>query len=286
MAQTFLGISTFAYPFLSGRNPEQRPEHPLTPFMLIDKAVELGLKCVQFADNLPFDDFDDATLDAIRDYGAEKGVYIENGMRGMTPEHLRRYIHICQRMDVHLLRAIPAGIDFSPSVDEIVAIIRDALPLLEQYDITLGIENYDRFLTAECAEMVRRVAHPLVGLIVDSTNSLSREEPIEQVLANMSRYCVGFHVKDYTFCRSNFGVGLAVIGQPAGQGRQQISYGLGVLKRDAPRAFSTVLESWMPACETTEQSLAQEEQWAKESIEYLKQYVPTQLPPNYSSAGR
>lgn len=278
MAQTWLGISSFTYPFLSGRNPEQRPEHPLTPFMLIDKAVSLGVGCVQFADNLPFDDFDDATLDAIRAYGEEKGILLETGMRGMMPEHLRRYIDISARLGVHLLRAIPAGADFDPTVEQVAGIVREVLPLLEKYDLTLGIENYDRYLTAECAEMVRLVDHPLVGLIVDSTNSLSREEPIGLVLENMARYCVGFHVKDYTFCRSNYGVGLAVIGQPAGEGRQQIPHILEVLQREAPHDFSTVLESWMPACETTEQSLAQEEDWASRSVAYLKTLIPAYPP--------
>ena len=43
-----------------------------------------------------------------------------------------------------------------------------------------------------------RIGHPLVGLVVDSTNSLSTEEPIDEVLQYMAPYCVCFHVKDYT----------------------------------------------------------------------------------------
>ena len=82
MAQTWLGISSFTYPFLSGVNPAQRPAQPLTPLGLIDKAVALDVGCVQYSHNLPFDDFSDATLDEIRVYAQERGILLEAGMKG------------------------------------------------------------------------------------------------------------------------------------------------------------------------------------------------------------
>ena len=80
---------------------------------------------------------------------------------------------------------------------------RRPAPCLERHGLTLGIENHDRFLAHEYAEMIAQIGHPLVGTVVDSTNSLSTEEPIDEVLQYMEPYCVCFHVKDYTIQRSN-----------------------------------------------------------------------------------
>ena len=66
--------------------------------------------------------------------------------------------------------------------------------------------------------MIAQIGHPLVGLVVDGANSLSTEEPIDEVLQYMAPYCVCFHVKDYTIQRSNSGVGLAITGMPPGRG--------------------------------------------------------------------
>ncbi|MBC5725227.1 sugar phosphate isomerase/epimerase [Agathobaculum sp. NSJ-28] len=278
MAQTWLGISSFTYPFLSGVNPAQRPAQPLTPLGLIDKAVALDVGCVQYSHNLPFDDFSDATLDEIRVYAQERGILLEAGMKGMTPARLERYIDISARLGVSMLRGITDAAGYEPPMEETVRVVRGVLPRLERHGLTLGIENHDRFLAHEYAEMIAQIGHPLVGLVVDSTNSLSTEEPIDEVLQYMAPYCVCFHVKDYTIQRSNSSVGLAITGMPAGQGRQPIPKILDYLKREAPRDFSTVLESWMACCPTLEQTLSQEEDWAEQSVAYLRQLIPARPP--------
>ena len=173
MAQTWLGISSFTYPFLSGVNPAQRPAQPLTPLGLIDKAVALDVGCVQYSHNLPFDDFSDATLDEIRVYAQERGILLETGMKGMTPARLERYIDISARLGVSMLRGITDAAGYEPPMEETVRVVRGVLPRLERHGLTLGIENHDRFLAHEYAEMIAQIGHPLVGLVVDSTNSLS-----------------------------------------------------------------------------------------------------------------
>ena len=60
--------------------------------------------------------------------------------------------------------------------------------------------------------------------------------------------------------------------------RQPIPKILDYLKREAPRDFSTVLESWMACCPTLEQTLSQEEDWAEQSVAYLRQLIPARPP--------
>ena len=192
---TWLGLSSYTYPFLSGVNPKQRPASPLTPVQLIDRAVELGVHCVQFSDNMP---------------------------------------------------------------------------LAEQCGVTLAVENHDRLLARDYAELAALTDHPLFGRVVDSTNSLSTEETMDEVLRWMAPYCVCCHIKDYVIKRSNSGVGLAIVGAPAGQGRQRIPELLERLRCEARQDFSTILESWMECCPTMEETLAQEDRWARESVAYLQ----------------
>ncbi len=273
--QTWLGISSYTYPFLSGVNPEQKPAQVLTPWQLIDKAKALGVHGVQFSDNLPLEDFTCDEWEGIRDYAADRKIVLENGMRCMTPDRLRTYIDISARMQVKLLRVITDGGGYEPDMAEIVETVKACLPLLEENSLVLGIENHDRFLAQEYAEMMEQIHHPLVGLVVDSTNSLSQEESIDEVLHYMAPYCVCFHVKDYTICRSNSGVGLSITGRPAGEGRQRIPYILHTLKKEAKCDFSTILESWMECADTLEETLAREERWAEQSVAYLKTLIPS-----------
>lgn len=267
---TWLGLSSYTYPFLSGVNPKQRPASPLTPVQLIDRAAELGVHCVQFSDNMPLEGLTDSELDAIRDHAAAQGVLLENGMRCMTPERLERYIRLSERMRVRLLRIIIDGPGYEPDRDTILRTIRAALPLAEQCGVTLAVENHDRLLAREYAELAVLTDHPLFGLVVDSTNSLSTEETMDEVLRWMAPYCVCCHIKDYVIKRSNSGVGLAIVGAPAGQGRQRIPELLERLRCEARQDFSTILESWMECCQTMEETLAQEDRWARESVAYLQ----------------
>lgn len=268
--RTWLGLSSYAYPFLSGINPLQQPTEPLTPIWLIDKAAKLNVNCVQFSDNLPLEGLSDAELATIRDYAVDHGVLLENGMRCMTPERLRRYIEISGIMNMSLLRIIVDGVNYEPTQKEIIQVLREAIPLAEQVGVVLGVENHDRLLAREYAEIVSELNHPLVGLVVDSTNSLSTEESIDEVLHWMAPYCVCCHIKDYIIKRSNSGVGLAIVGSPAGKGRQQIPMILARLRNEAKRDFSTILESWMECCPTMEETLMKEENWVLESISYLQ----------------
>jgi len=268
--QTWLGLSSFTYPYACGIHPTQRPEQLLTPIQLIEKAQELQVNCVQFSHNMPLDSYSDEELDHIRDYAVAHGIMLENGMRCMTPERLHRYIQISDRMHIPLLRIITDGAGYEPTVEEITSILSDAIPFIEKTGVVLGIENHDRLQAREYADIVEQVDHPQVGLVVDSTNSLSTEETIEEVLKWMAPHCVCFHLKDYTIKRSNSGIGLAIVGACAGTGRLPIPAVLDYLRKHAKRDFSTVLESWMECCATLEETLAQEEAWAKASVAYVK----------------
>lgn len=268
-----IGISSFAYGYACGTRPFEKPEHIMTPFDLIDKAVAFGADVVQFGDNMPLEIYSDDELDKIRLYAEDCGIELEGGMRKSTPERLSNYIRITQRIGAHILRLITDGADFEPDFEECCRIFSSAIPQLEESGVVLGIENHDRFHAREYAQMVEAVGHPQVGLTVDSVNSLSLEEPIGEVLEHMAPYCVCLHMKDYTIKRKDGGGGLIILGECPGTGRLDIRRCYEECRAKSSSDFNIIVESWMEPCGTLEETLRVEDDWARIGVEYLKDLV-------------
>lgn len=276
MARTHkIGISSFTYCFACGSRPDFKPEHVMTPFGLIDKAVELGAEVVQFGDNMPLEAYDDRDLERIRDYAEAHGIELEAGMRKATAERLSEYIRITHKIGARVLRLITDGVDFRPEFGEFCGILESMIPALEESGVVLGIENHDRFKTHEYAEMVQAVNHPQIGLTVDSVNSLSLEEPLDEVVRNMAQYCVCLHLKDYVIKRYNGGGGLKITGACPGTGRLNIQWYYDECCRKSEYDFNVILESWMEPCGTIVETLQKEEEWAREGVRLLKELIPS-----------
>lgn len=269
-----IGISSFTYNFACGTFAVQRPDKPWTPMDLLKKAVELGADVVQFGDNMPLEIYSDEELEEIRKFSEKTGLILETGMRKGTPERIRRYLVISEKLHAKMLRVIIEGRDgYEPSPEVIVQQLKDLIPELERTGIALGIENYDRMHTVEYGNICAAVNHSLVGLTVDTTNSLSLEERVEQVLANMAPYCVCLHVKDYDIVRNTGGIGLKIIGACPGEGRQNIAECFRTCRDLSGRSFNLVLESWLEPQASLEESLAKEDLWAKEGIRNLRRIL-------------
>lgn len=265
-----IGISSFAYCFACGSRPDHKPERVMTPLDLIDKAASLGVPVVQFGDNMPLERCADRELDNIRIYAEEKGIEVEAGMRKATAERLSEYIGITERIGGRILRVITDGADFRPELSEFCRIISSVVPQLEDSGVYLAIENHDRFSAREYKEMIETVCHPHVRLTVDSVNSLSHEETVAEVLKYMAPYCICLHMKDYVIKRYNGGGGLKITGACLGTGRLDALNFFEECHRKSDSDFNIILESWMEPCETLEETLKQEEEWAEKGIEYLR----------------
>ncbi len=249
----------------------------MTPFELIDKAVEAGAQVVQFGDNMPLERYDDDYLKEIKAYAVEKNIELEAGMREMTKDRLLEYIRITKAIGASLLRIVIDGKHgFEPTIEEIISTLKSVIPTLEENGVTLGIENHDRFRSETFADIVRAANHPQIGLTVDTVNSLSIEEPVDVVLANMAPYCVCLHLKDYTIVRNNGGNGLFITGACPGKGRLDIARCIEACSKRAGRDFNIILESWMAPQGDLETSLVTEDQWVKEGIRFAGTVLPAQ----------
>ena len=265
------GIGTYTYGWAIGI-PGNYPACPLNEQGLLDKAMERGLQLVQFGDNLPLHQLPESRLQALQERAMRAGISLEIGARKLTADHLHDYIQLTGRLKARLLRFVIDGPGYEPSIDEVVSILKEAVPDLEKRRITLGIENHDRFKAAEFAQIVERVGSPLVGICLDSVNSMGAGEGLAQIVETMAPYTVNLHIKDFGIERLPHLMGFQIDGRPAGQGMLNIPWLVETIRRTG-RCQTAILEQWVVPEASLEATIAKEDAWAIESIAYVQKYI-------------
>lgn len=260
------GISSYTYTWSVGVQGSEPPD-PWDEKRLVEMAAQLGVDCLQIADNLPLDTFSPQRLGELKHAARQAGIELEAGARGLTPERLGQYIHIARTLNAGLLRFVIDMEGFAPNVEEVIRIIRDALPGLERENVTLAIENHDRLKAREFEEIITGVDHPLVGICLDSVNSMGAGEGIEPVTMLLAPYTFNLHIKDFEVKRHPHKMGFTIEGTPAGRGQLDLDWMLAQL---GERCRSAILELWTPPESTLEETIRKERQWAGESVHYLK----------------
>ena len=261
-----LGLSSYTYGWAVAD-----PHQPLDEQDLLDRTIHFGLKTLQFGDNLPLHRLSPERLQALRNRAHAEGIRLEAGARGLRPDHLRRYIALAGWLSAPLLRFVIDERGYEPPLAEVIAIIQDALPLLKQHGVTLGIENHDRFKAAELVRLMETVADERAGICLDCANSLSAGEGLEWVVERLAPHTVNFHVKDFGITRLPHLMGFVVEGRPAGQGMLDLPWVLDQLARYG-RCQSAVLELWPPPEPDPAATLAKEARWVEASVGYLRAY--------------
>jgi len=269
-----LGISTFTYGWAVG-TPKQgvagnRPATPFDEQRLLDRANHLGVHLVQFGDNWPVHELANEQLTTLHNRAEREGIRLEVGARGLTEAHLHRYITLAQRLHSRLLRFVIDAPGYEPSVDEVIAILKAALPTLQRAGVTLGLENHDRLLAAEFRAIVEGVASSQVGICLDTANSLGAGEGLAEVVRTLAPYTVNLHLKDVGIRRLPHLQGFQMDGRVAGQGMLNIYWVVEEVARHG-RCQTAVLEQWVPPEHDVLATIAKEAAWAEESLTYLKQ---------------
>jgi sugar phosphate isomerase/epimerase len=267
-----LGISSYTYVWSVGV-PGQMPEQPMTADQLLGKAIELGVAVLQIADNLPVDRMGKHDLDAFIDRARRAGIAIELGTSGIDPENLDTYLRLATRVGSPILRTVLDTPTRQPSIDEVVAVLRPLLPMFKQAGVTLAIENHDRFKAATLAMILDRLNSSAVGICLDTANSIGCVENLETLLSTLGPSVANLHIKDYAIDRLPHLKGFIVEGRPAGQGQLDIP---SLLKQvqGFEKNVNVILELWPPPEPELSDSIAKEDLWARQSIEYLRRWIP------------
>lgn len=273
-----LGLSTYTYTWSIGV-PGHLPANPMTALGLLSEAERLGVRVVQFADNLPLDQLAPEELQAVLDCATQKGIQIEVGTRGIAPEHLRRYLDLAVRFQSPILRIVIDTAAHHPSPEEVVQTLAPLEADFIHAGVCLAIENHDRFQTPALADLVRRLGTHWVGICLDTVNSFGALEGPQVVVDALGPLTVNLHFKDFTVFRANHMMGFTIEGRPAGQGKLNAHWLLSELTRYG-RDCNTILELWTPPMlaptpeETIDATINKERRWAEESVAYLRNLIP------------
>ena len=265
-----LGISSYTYTWAIGL-PGQLPAAPMNYYGLIEKAHELDVRLIQVADNLPLELMKDDELEAFQQAAKEEDIQLEAGARGMTEANLEKYIRIAEVIHAPILRYVIDGPGFTPGIDDIVQIIKNALPALKENNIILALENYERLKASDFAGIVEKIGSDHVGICLDSVNSLGAGEGLETVVKLLGPMTVNLHIKDFCIERLDHKMGFLIEGCPAGEGMLNVPW---LLEHVSERCESAILEQWTPPERKLMDTIAKEDEWAKESILYLKKLIP------------
>ena len=263
-----LGISSYTYTWATGIHGSM-PEKPLTHIDLIDKAALRGIKLVQIADNLPLETLNSDEINELKLYASAKNISIEMGGRGLTPGHTIKCLETAQKLDSLILRMVIDSTRFEPDIHTIISIIKDLLPELKSRKIRLALENHDRIKARDFEKIIQSVGSSMVGICLDSVNSMGAGEGFESVCDTLIPYTINLHIKDFKIYRMSHKMGFTIEGRPAGQGMLNIP---DLVERieDTGLCHSAFLELWTPPEQSIEQTIAKEAEWADESIRYLK----------------
>jgi 3-oxoisoapionate decarboxylase len=234
---------------------------------LIDAAAALSVAVVQLCDNIPLPEFDSAALERLAGRARDGGIALEAGVRGTDPVFLHRMIEVSGILGARLLRTM-----ITATVEQAEADVRRVLPDLERHGVTLAIENYERHSVWDLEGLIQRLGSPRVGACLDTVNSLGALETPREAIASLLSLTASLHVKDFDIVRADHRMGYSVVGTAAGKGRLDIP-GLIEGARRNGRDPNAIVELWTPLAGDVEQTIATEQEWARESISYLRRYI-------------
>jgi 3-oxoisoapionate decarboxylase len=263
-----LGISSWTYPWAIGVSGFPPPVRAIRLADLLERASQLKVGVVQVADNLPLHKMDTTELRDARDQAASLGIKIEIGTRGVEPEHLLRYLELAVSFDATLIRTLTHTVESQPSLEQTEKWIREVLPEFEAQGVTLGMENYEAHSCCDFAALVNRLDSSHVGICLDTVNSLGTLDTPERAVEILAPLTVNLHIKDFVIDRMPHKMGFVVKGAPAGAGRLAIPWLLEQMP--SHHKVSAILEQWPPPQESVEATIAMEQEWAEQGLQYLR----------------
>ena len=262
-----IGLGTYALAWSIGV-PGFRPANPMDVYGFMQFAHDHGFNLVQIADNLPLHRFKAEELMDIVTTAKKLGIEIEVGTRGLTIENVEQYLKISATLNSSLLRIVIDQGNHQPSIDEIHSLIQELIPLLEQHNISLAIENHDRLKASEFKEIVEKANSKYIGICLDSVNSIGADEGFEYVFKTLAPYTINVHLKDYSIKRKSHMMGFDIEGVTAGEGRLPVINLINTLQKYG-NCHSLILELWPPLEVDLEKTILKEQDWVKKSAQYL-----------------
>ncbi len=175
---------------------------------------------------------------------------------------LRRCICAAQRLGGTFVRVVADEGDYRPDIHRLASDLAAVRPLFEEAGIAMALENHDRFLAADLAELMESSGGWLKACF-DTANSLGCLQGPQEALEPLLPYIVSLHLKDVRARRLPHGLGFVIEGAPAGQGSAGLREVFDRVAAARPEA-TAVLEQWVPKGTTWAETVETERRWLEE----------------------
>ncbi|NKX49675.1 TIM barrel protein [Arthrobacter deserti] len=260
-----IGLSTYAFFWqLSDRVPD-----PLDLHQVLERTAALDVAVFQICDYAPLEAMTDRELRAVRATAGSLGIGLELGTRGIRPEHLGRFLHIAGILGSPLVRTMSKLPGHSPTVAEAGQLLGGVLPDFGAAGVKIAVETYEQVPTADVLEVIRRVGSAHLRVCSDPANTVAALEMPREVIDAVAPYVLNMHIKDFAFRRKEGWVGFTYSGAPLGEGLLDYDYMVRKLQ-PGERNINQIIEHWLPWQDSGEETVRLENQWTRQSLDFLR----------------
>jgi 3-oxoisoapionate decarboxylase len=229
-----VGSYAFARNIAAGRMDADR---------LLSWAIDHHLTAVQYCENLSLFALEDQELDRLADRATDARVALEMGLKGLEMTTHQRALNLAHRIGSPFVRMVIDNGPDQPSFFQAAERLAPIAELYRQQNIRLGIENHDRFPAKVLRQLVEDLGTDVVGICLDTANSLGCLEGTEEVVRELGALAINVHVKDIAIRRIPDMMGFTVSGTPLGKGMIDFA----PIIAQTPNVESLTLELWPPA---------------------------------------
>lgn len=203
------GVAAYSFPCSCGFAQRDGTciETPLDAWGLIDLALESRLSSVEFPFHGSLPNLSAPTIDRLRARLQETGLGLVVDTPVLDEENLRVVLPLAARAGAKVVRAMISGVlegaragfvgGWQAHLLASERIIRAVLPVLEEYDLVLALENHQDVTSAELLALCETLG-PRVGVTLDAANPLAVGEDVLAFARRLGPHIRNVHIKDYT----------------------------------------------------------------------------------------
>lgn len=261
-----IGLSTYSFFW----QWHQTAPQPIGLDRMVERTAELGAQLLQICDYPLVESYSTDELKKLKEKADSLGVRFELGTRGVTGEHLAKYLEMAGVLDVSLVRSMFYSADSRPTPAQAQAMLAAAMPAYEAAGVTLALETYEQVPTQTMVDVVTAVDSPALGICLDPANCVAALEHPDDVVRRTASLVRNIHVKDFHFTRKDGWVGFTLAGCPLGEGLLDYH---GMISAVRPGdSVNQIIEHWLPWQGDSAITCEMEDRWTAGNLETLRSY--------------
>ena len=249
-----------ALPLASGSGLRGAAPAPRTSLGVVQYSFSTSLRTRSSADFLEYgaalgaggvqselDSFDPDYLEKLRRRASELGMYLEVAVslpQGDDASAFERQVTAAKRAGAQCLRSACLGgrrYENFNTLDQWKDFVAEshkrmvrAVPVLEKYDMTLGLENHKDWTADEMVALLERHASQHLGVCLDIGNNLALLDDPREVVEKLAPHTVTVHFKDMAV--QEYAEGFRLSEVPLGQGILDLPWIIDRIRQARPRA--------------------------------------------------